>query len=228
MTARAKLHNKIPADQAVTAAVVSPPAPVEGLRSRKKRETRERLINVARELFSQRGYDETTIEAIADLAGVSKPTVFNYFASKRALLLELATAADRAFERVVLTAFEQPFPTSRRLEVFFTGLSQNLERSPALTRVLMVEAVKAMSEESDAARKHGFLRTEKALIRLLREGVAHGDVRDDFNVSLMAQLIIGAYTNVLLMWLADPNYKVKLRLKQSAHFMADAIRPHPR
>lgn len=201
------------------------PAQVEGLRSRKKRETRERLIHVARSLFTERGFDETTIEAIAEMAGVSKPTVFNYFPSKRALLHELAMAADRRFEGVLQSILELPPPTGRRLEAFFLGLSQNMEQAPDLTRVLMIEAMKAMSDGGDSARKHNFARTEKALVRLLREGIEIGDVRTDFSTTLMAQIIMGAYTNILLMWLADSGYPVKNRLRQSAHFMAEAIRP---
>src|SRR5262249_55234257 len=58
------------------------------LRESKKRETRQRLSDVATELFFARGFDAVTVEEIAAAAKVSKVTVFNYFARKEDLFLD--------------------------------------------------------------------------------------------------------------------------------------------
>jgi AcrR family transcriptional regulator len=61
------------------------------------RETRRAIVSAARELFVDDGYVATTIEKIAERAGVSKPTVFASVGNKRALLKaarELAMAGD--------------------------------------------------------------------------------------------------------------------------------------
>jgi AcrR family transcriptional regulator len=58
------------------------------LRESKKRETRERLSNVATAMFYARGFDAVTIEEIAAAANVSKVTVFNYFARKEDLFFD--------------------------------------------------------------------------------------------------------------------------------------------
>jgi AcrR family transcriptional regulator len=50
-----------------------------GLRERKKRETHEALTTAARELVHAHGLDHVTVEDIADAAGVSVRTFFNYF-----------------------------------------------------------------------------------------------------------------------------------------------------
>ena len=63
-------------------------------------ETRRRILAAARELFMERGYGATTIEAIAETAGVAPQTVYAGLASKRgivfALLDDMALEADRS------------------------------------------------------------------------------------------------------------------------------------
>ena len=58
------------------------------LRETKKRETRQRISDVATQLFFARGFDAVTLDEIAVAANVSKMTVFNYFARKEELILD--------------------------------------------------------------------------------------------------------------------------------------------
>ncbi|MGW4056943.1 TetR/AcrR family transcriptional regulator [Amycolatopsis sp. NPDC004747] len=59
----------------------------EGLRERKKRRTRQRIIEVALGLFVERGFDHVTIAEVAEAAEVSVNTVYNYFPAKEDLVL---------------------------------------------------------------------------------------------------------------------------------------------
>src|ERR1700753_3922900 len=82
----------------------------EGLRARKKRETREAISASATALFARRGFEATTISDVAHEAGVSKMTVTNYFALKEDLVFDrrgeivsrLATAVRARGRRPVL------------------------------------------------------------------------------------------------------------------------------
>jgi AcrR family transcriptional regulator len=67
-------------------AIESSPAKL-GLRERKKQQTRETIARAARDLFAERGYDETTLAEIAEAADISPRTIFAYYESKEDILL---------------------------------------------------------------------------------------------------------------------------------------------
>jgi AcrR family transcriptional regulator len=60
----------------------------EGLRELKKRETRQRISNVATEMFLARGFEAVTVTEVAAAAGVSEKTVYNYFPTKESLVFD--------------------------------------------------------------------------------------------------------------------------------------------
>ena len=62
-------------------------ATTEGLRERKKRQTREAIAQAAMRLFLARGFDDVTVAEVARAADVSEKTVFNYFPAKEDLVL---------------------------------------------------------------------------------------------------------------------------------------------
>jgi AcrR family transcriptional regulator len=59
-----------------------------GLRERKKQELRRRLSDLATRMFLERGFDAVSVAEVAEAAGVSKMTVFNYFPRKEDLFLD--------------------------------------------------------------------------------------------------------------------------------------------
>ncbi|MEU8273487.1 TetR/AcrR family transcriptional regulator [Microbispora bryophytorum] len=73
----------------------------EGLRERKKRETRQRIADVAMGLFLQRGFDNVTVAEVARAADVSVNTVFNYFRTKEDLFLDRSEESEDMLARAV-------------------------------------------------------------------------------------------------------------------------------
>ncbi|MFC3979815.1 MULTISPECIES: TetR family transcriptional regulator [Streptosporangium] len=74
---------------------------MEGLRDRTRRAVRAELAARALELFTERGFDETTVDDIARAAGMSKRSFFRYFPTKEdALLGELEATAERVAQEI--------------------------------------------------------------------------------------------------------------------------------
>jgi AcrR family transcriptional regulator len=78
-------------------------------REQKRRETRARITDAALDLFVNRGYAETTIDDIAEAAGVGRRTVFRHFPNKEAMLFDhLAVRRDFAIERLRARPASEP------------------------------------------------------------------------------------------------------------------------
>jgi len=119
-----------------------------GLRERKKLETRQRLADIATVMFAARGFDHVSVADVAEAAGVSKMTVFNYFPRKEDLLFDrmpefaaLITAAVRergsdaspvaAVRDLVLRLIDERHPLGGFADTF-PGFWQIVLDSPAL------------------------------------------------------------------------------------------------
>ncbi len=89
------------------------------LRERKKAETRQRIADVATAMFVERGFDNVTITEVADAAGVSKVTVFNYFARKEDIFFDRGPQAAELLTTAVRDrpAGESPLRALHRLFV---------------------------------------------------------------------------------------------------------------
>jgi AcrR family transcriptional regulator len=85
-----------------------------GLRERKKRRTRDQLVDSARRLFVERGFEAVTVADVAAEAEVAESTVFNYFGTKEDLFFD----GLEAFEEQLISAVEGRAERVSVLEVF--------------------------------------------------------------------------------------------------------------
>lgn len=117
------------------------------LRERQARETRRAVVDAARDLFVERGWSGTTIDAVAARAGVSRKTVFTSVGGKAALLklaLDWALVGDDEpvplEERQVLAEMEQQTDPRALVARWARFVAELEERAAPLAAVLAVAA----------------------------------------------------------------------------------------
>ena len=76
---------------------VPPERPEKGWRSRKRQQTRQRIADAGLRLFLEHGFETTTLDAIAEAAGIARRTFFHYFDSKEALLYIYEDEVEHSF-----------------------------------------------------------------------------------------------------------------------------------
>ena len=113
----------------------------EGLRERKKRQTRAAIAAAAMELFEQHGFDAVTVAEVAEAADVSEKTVFNYFPTKEELVFQGRAARREELIEAVRTrppgtSIVQPFRdwTMNHLDLIER---QPVEETTAVPRLVM-------------------------------------------------------------------------------------------
>ena len=116
-------------------------------RQAQARETREQILTAARSLFITRGFAGTTMEAVAQEAGVAVETVYVAFGSKRTLLARLVDRAVGGDDEPV-QVLDRPAPQQvksepdqrRQLQLFASDMASIMERVGPLFGVMRAAA----------------------------------------------------------------------------------------
>ncbi|MET7487266.1 TetR/AcrR family transcriptional regulator [Streptomyces sp. NPDC005538] len=161
------------------------------LRERKKRATRQRISNVATDLFKERGFDAVSVAEVARAAEVSTMTVFNYFPRKEDLFLDRIPEAVEALSGAVRhrAPGETPLAALRRLSLELLDQHHPLagpnDTFPDFWQVVIdSQALRARARE-------GLEEIENALSDALAETAP-----DTPDPALTAALIVAAYRSV--------------------------------
>ncbi|MBD0711640.1 TetR family transcriptional regulator [Streptomyces sp. CBMA291] len=146
------------------------------------------MLDAARDLFAERGYEAATVRDIAERAGVNQALIFRYFGSKQGLLTKVVTRD--GLEQVRATPPEELFETAlrsmltggpdgtgdRSLEVYLRSLGRGEETDEAL-RELGEKYQSALASLSDA--EDAVLRADLAMAWLLGIGLLRSVVARD-------------------------------------------------
>lgn len=130
------------------------------LREERAQDTRRRIRNSARDLFTSQGFTDTTIAQIAALAGVSPQTIYSVFGSKAAIVGEMLSQLEGAPERAkVMAEMLAEHEPRRQLRLFVSMHRKMFEHGAPIVRAAMVARgdpdVAAMAGRGDANRRAG-------------------------------------------------------------------------
>ena len=102
---------------------------------RNAKKTKQKILTNAMQLFSQKGFNATTVDDIANSSGVNKALIYYYFKSKAALYAEVMSESLRAiYEDIALMQIPEHSPTEalRRFIVSYTVFAEKHPYFPAL------------------------------------------------------------------------------------------------
>jgi AcrR family transcriptional regulator len=119
-----------------------------GRRERKKAATRASILNAARELFLEHGFDAVSVRDIADKADVSPTTVFAYFPQKESLAFG---DEDERHERLVAAVVGRGPETSisEALQTHFRSEIAAFQSEPQRQVLALMEATPALGEYAE-------------------------------------------------------------------------------
>lgn len=151
------------------------------------------ILESARDLLLAEGYEQLTIQAIAERAGVAKQTVYRRWPSKARIVAAAVLGGYLSAEFVGRTDAASPTSAPGGLREWLHTAALGLSDATNLTIVRALAAAAAESDE-DAARLYAAF-TEpgrRQLLGLLHAGVARGELRADADLEAAADAMQGA------------------------------------
>ena len=180
-------------------------------------ERREQLLRVARAVLAERGFHETSMNDIASAAGVTKPVLYQHFASKRELYTAVLTDVGQRLEATVIDTaaggttprsqveagfaayvdfveedpdgFSLLFSGSSRQDPEWGAVTNSVEFSIA-TGIASLIAVEGMSQHHRLALAHGIIGLAESMMRFWQREVGVLN-RDDLLRDLVALAWVG-------------------------------------
>ena len=198
----------------------TPAVPGEGSRAARKEATQARILRASIELFAMRGFEGTSISAIASRAGVSRGAVFWHFGSKAALFKEACVRFFVPFWREFEKSMDGP-PRERvfeLLEAYEKFVASNRETIRAFVRWVLESQTMRESLQAELFALHGlFIRKVSGAIAQLTENPAQAEA---LSLGLVSHL-----AGNLLFELLDPDAKLNERRRESLRAVAERLLP---
>lgn len=168
----------------------------EGVRQRKRRETRRRIAEAGLKLFLADGYEATTLDAIARAAGISRRTFFAYFESKDDILLAWQGGAWDAICAEVAASAPGRTPIDLLIGVFlrYAELQQSGE-------MLRIDRLLRSSPTLQARKQAHYAAQERALFDALSAVWPQPERREALR--LVAMAAVGALRIAVEAWSRD-------------------------
>lgn len=172
----------------------------DGLRERKRRETRDRIAEAGLNLFIKNGYEATTLDAIAEVSGISRRTFFYYFKSKEDILLAWQQGLPDAVRAAVLAESSDQRPIHAVRNALLSLAAQlNSKQAVVIDRILR------SNEQLKASNQAKFLLMERAAFEALCE--LWPQARRRRALQIVAMVAIGTLRIAIDTWSDDGGRK---------------------
>lgn len=160
-------------------------------------EARDRLEQAALELYSNRGYDQTTTAEIAARAGVTERTFFRHFADKREVLFNVESSMQEALARALVDVSDSVSPMAAVLQAFRSMVPVLEDNRPlAQARHRVIAATPALREREMA---------KEAALSVVVADALRARGLPDWRATLLAQVGTAALGHAIHTWLGDPS-----------------------
>ncbi|WP_371659301.1 TetR/AcrR family transcriptional regulator [Streptomyces sp. NBC_00280] len=171
--------------------------------STRREATRQKLYEAAVTLIAEQGFSATTVDEIAERAGVAKGTVYYNFASKSVLFEELLR---HGVELLTASLREAAERTDREggtkvdaLDAMIRAGLEFISRYPAFTQLYVAElwrTNRTWQSTLMVVRQQAVAVVED----VLREAVAGGELSDEIDIQLTAAALVGMVLVAALDW----------------------------
>lgn len=112
-----------------------------GVRDQKKKQTRKAILEAALDLFSSRGYEQTSIDQLAQAAGIGKGTVYSYFQTKSEIFLAFCEEQLEFVYQELAARSNPETPLLEQLLTLFMGEFRFVSRNREFGRILLRETI---------------------------------------------------------------------------------------
>jgi len=163
----------------------------------KAAETRKRILRAAREVFSERGYDAATFQAIAIRADLTRPAINHYFANKRELYWQvLHETNDVVVAASVQRARKETTLTGRVLAFIEGAIAAEIENRTAAAFLITATLESQRHPELSRSDADSVHTTREFLSWAINDGIQRGDLSADTDASALAEALIAVLLGV--------------------------------
>lgn len=150
-----------------------------------KQQTREKVLQAARQLFTERGYEGATIRDIAKAAGMSTGAVFASFADKSELFGDILTADHAAMAQAMSQATDgKATVEAALLALFKAGYEFHYPQLPLFAAGVAVSW--SWSEAAEQRNRESIRPIRDLILQQLRAGVERGELVERYDLRLVA------------------------------------------
>ena len=159
-------------------------------------DTRQRLLDIAEQLFAERGFYGVSIAAIASEVGFTKQGVLHYFNSKEKLYGAILQRISDDFQEQQTNAEQASNEPTERLQQFFAALAETTETNMRRTRLLMRELLD--NNARVAGTNNWYLRELLERLIVMVKGVEELHTLSDEEALIFAYQLLGAVNYFLI------------------------------